>query len=87
MAIAKNNVPSGEIIIKDFFTESSSGHTEISEKQTLAVSDNKIVFIDTSEKINFYKMGSAEKSYDIYEIPITKFIDLFREHGLKREKY
>lgn len=81
MATKEVSGPSGEILIRDYFWESPSGHVDVSETQKLIVSGDKILFKDYERRFEQFKRTTIEDN--TYEISIETLLELIKEKGKK----
>lgn len=85
MATTRDRNPSGELILKDYWHESASGHAEESEivKVIAIENQNKLKLQQTIERSNTFKMGSDDKIISNWEIEASELIKLIKENGKK----
>lgn len=83
MATRTSKEPSGEILLKDSWYESASGHVEVSQTQYLRIVGNKIVLNESFEELKFLPKHRRDKSELSYKLPINEVISFIKERGKK----
>ncbi|MBN9094635.1 hypothetical protein OYT13_11795 [Pandoraea sp. XJJ-1] len=81
MATTENPGPKGELVLVDYFHESSSGHFDKSNRAVLLPGNGTMVTLDVfADSCNHFK-GPREESRELWEIDREALIGLINQHG------
>lgn len=79
-----NQNPTGELVLVDYFHESSSGHFDTSRVVKLFASDDGFVILEENETENNQFKGPGHDRTSRWKIDREALIDLIKENATKR---
>lgn len=82
--VKKDRGVTGEMVLRDYFWESPSGHKDESEYLVLspASRDEVRLTVETGDN-NLMPRGRSENNSDSYVIKVRDLVNLIRQHGRK----
>lgn len=75
--------PTGQVVLKDYYHESPSGHFEKTHQIMLTphADGQSVVLVDLSEESNSFKIGQEKTVSEQWVIPISQLLEFIKANG------